>query len=280
MNKLIEQIDKVINKKGSLKTPAYYIRGLFVDIVNYIDKISNSINDKINTINKKIPNVRNVSDYAQILSITSIGRDEIEDFKKIGYDISYVRIDNMKVTDGVVFYTSGIFRVRVNKFAKLLKKEQYNNDELRDNSVPTRQTDLLSDYYDIPIGTQYATKIILTFNHTTIELPIYDFDHTDTVRINFMTNDGEGYYNGNMIRATYIYPQNTDTTAFVTVPAKTTKMQFMGDGEYGQAHFYLNDLYLNDIYEPDSIGWRTHNFTEMIKNTDNYIMKIVFKKYN
>lgn len=63
MNKLIEQIDKLINKKGSLKTPAYYIRELFINIVEYVEKKVNSINDRINTINKKIANIANNSEY-------------------------------------------------------------------------------------------------------------------------------------------------------------------------------------------------------------------------
>lgn len=63
MGKLIEQIDKLINKKGSLKTPAYYIRGLLIDIVNYFEKKIDTLNKQINTINNKIINIRNIQDY-------------------------------------------------------------------------------------------------------------------------------------------------------------------------------------------------------------------------
>ena len=60
MNKLIEQIDKLINKQGSLKTPAYYIRGLFIDIVSYFEKKINSFNGTINNINKKINDISKI----------------------------------------------------------------------------------------------------------------------------------------------------------------------------------------------------------------------------
>ena len=54
MNKLIEQINKVINKKGSLKTPAYYIRELFIDIVNYFENKINTLNNHTNDMNKVV----------------------------------------------------------------------------------------------------------------------------------------------------------------------------------------------------------------------------------
>lgn len=68
MSKLIEQIDKVINKKGSLKTPAYYIRGLLIDIVNYFENKIKIINNEIiyikQLINKvKVTNNSYIFDY-------------------------------------------------------------------------------------------------------------------------------------------------------------------------------------------------------------------------
>ena len=104
MNKLIEQINKVINKKGSLKTPAYYIKGLFIDIVNYFENSINSLKKEIKSINNittKINETIKNSPKGVVYAGYSNGSIDIKDI----YRTHFILSNDPKYSSWVVIYS-------------------------------------------------------------------------------------------------------------------------------------------------------------------------------
>jgi hypothetical protein len=73
MDKLKNKIEKYINKTGVLTTPAYFIKNLFIDIINVINKVDLkfiTVNKLINNCDTKLNNVVNNYKYFSVFNAT------------------------------------------------------------------------------------------------------------------------------------------------------------------------------------------------------------------
>ena len=99
MNKVKEKINKYINDKGLLKTPAHYIKELLISI---IDKVEDVIEDSIEQINGKLEETinttinKNIVPYIQNKII--FDTEELNIYTKNGYYYTENLLENLKIT--------------------------------------------------------------------------------------------------------------------------------------------------------------------------------------
>ena len=132
MNNLIEKIDKIIGKKGSVKAPAYFIRGLLIDIVKYFGNSINSLKQEVKRINTTTTNINKIvknSPKGVVYAGYSNGSIDIKDI----YRTHFMLGDSVEYSSWVVIYSiKQIKQVRVNtvdgvRTATITKHESYNN---------------------------------------------------------------------------------------------------------------------------------------------------------
>lgn len=212
MNKLVEQIDKVINKKGSLKAPAYYIRGLFIDIVNYFEKKVDDLKRKVEQINTVVTNVNKIvknNPKGVVYAGYSNGSIDIKDI----YRTHYILSNSSEYSSWVVIYSiKQIKQIRVHHqntdIVNATEYRQYNNLFIYSFNL----SQVFSDAHHAwkvrhSITVQYNDDIeerISTLNPSTFEeieggVVLASSDDNKTIQI----------YSGNYIEINIDVPKNT-----------------------------------------------------------------------
>ena len=101
MNKVKEKINKYINDKGLLKTPAHYIKELLIGIVDKIDKIDETVDKADKSIKESIEQNKetieqNIIPYIQNKII--FDTEELNIDTKNGYYYTVKFLENFKIT--------------------------------------------------------------------------------------------------------------------------------------------------------------------------------------
>lgn len=117
MNNLIEKIDKIIGKKGSVKAPAYFIRGLLIDIVKYFG-------NNINTLINDVKNINKVTKYTPTGVIYAGFSDRLIAIKDI-YTDHYILSEDPNYCSFAVLYSTK----KITKIAIRLSGEDHNIDD-------------------------------------------------------------------------------------------------------------------------------------------------------
>lgn len=122
MNNLIEKIDKIIGKKGSIKTPAYFIRGLLIDIVKYFG-------NNINSLIKDIKNIKKITTYTPTGVIYAGYSDRLIAIKDI-YTDHYILSEDPNYCSFAVLYSTK----KITKIAIRLGEDHNIDDGVYDES--------------------------------------------------------------------------------------------------------------------------------------------------
>ena len=198
MNNLIEKIDKIIGKKGSVKAPAYFIRGLLIDIVKYFGNKINNLDNHTNDVNKVIKYVPTGVIYAgysdRLIAIKDIYTDHYILSEDPNYCSFAVLYSTKKITKIILRYSdiehilndeffdeSGnglyVYRVRLEEVAKNINNNFYGNHTIKVTYIDGDEEYIDTRVVMIDTGTVHGE---ITLNINGVSKTIYVFGNNLT----------------------------------------------------------------------------------------------------